>query len=201
MYVGHVGIALGAKRLRPTVWLPALLVAATACDVVQVALGFVGLEDSDQVYSHSVPAALAIAGALALAYYAVTARAADARLVGAIALSHLPADYLTGQKLLWPGGPEVGLLLYDRHVLDFALETAVITAGWAGYRRTLSRRRRHSLLMWAVLGMLVLAQLALNYYDYREDVLNGRLPDRWSSTERAGPTSTRRGDAGHARAA
>ena len=197
MYVGHLGIGLGAKRLRPTAWAPALLVAAVACDAVQITLDIAGVHDRPQGYSHSVPAAFAIAGAMALVYFAVTRRGRDAGLVGVVVLSHLPADYIAGRKLLWPGGPEVGLLLYDHYPADFALETAIIVLGWAAYRRTLPARWRRSWLMWGALATLVLAQLALNYYDYRNDLVNQNARPWWGGTPAGVVRVARDGDAAH----
>ena len=51
---------------------------------------------------------------------------------------------------MWQGGPEVGLLLYAKPALDFAIEAGVIVAGWSMYRRTLHRGG------WAAIAMVAL---------------------------------------------
>ena len=200
MYVGHIGIALGAKGLRPRTWTPALVAAAVACDVVQMALDLAGVNDKTQTYSHSVPAALVIAGVIAALYFALTRRIHGAAFVAAVALSHLPADYIAGRKLLWPDGPEVGLLLYDHYAADFALEVAIIVLGWAAFRRTLRPRWRYSRLTWGLLATLVLGQLAFNYYDYRDDVANDRAGPWWGGAPSAVVRIARVGDGAHTRA-
>src|SRR5688572_30885343 len=53
---------------------------------------------------------------------------------------------------LWPGGPLVGLSLYERPALDFLVEAPVIVAGWLLYRRSLpalSRNSRYSMALLA----------------------------------------------------
>src|SRR6266581_8392218 len=63
------------------------------------------------MWSHSIPAVLALTVALSLGCYLGTRDRALALLVGAITLSHVVADYATGAKPTWPGGPVIGLNL------------------------------------------------------------------------------------------
>ena len=41
-------------------------------------------------------------------------------LAALLVLAHLPADFVTGRKLFWPGGDLMGFYLYGEPVLDFA---------------------------------------------------------------------------------
>jgi len=53
----------------------------------------------------------------------------------------------------------IGLELYKRPVLDFIVETAVITGGWLVYRRSLPEDRRSSPPAMTLLAVLILIQI------------------------------------------
>jgi chromate transport protein ChrA len=115
--------------------------------------------------SHSVPAMLVLAitaGTLAAVIqqpHPVAVRSA----VTAIALMvifHAVADWLTGLKPTWPGGPMIGLNLYRWPVADFILEAAVVVLGWLLYRLTLPKTTRASRTSSLLLASLLLLQLA-----------------------------------------
>ena len=130
MYVGHLGFALLAKysrRATPLLW---LVPCAYAPDVVEVALGLIGFRDRAEDWSHTIPAALVLAlGALLATRRFVRDAGWKGGLIAALAvLSHLPADWVTGHKPLWPGGPGFGLGLYDRPRWDFAIELSFVGA-------------------------------------------------------------------------
>jgi membrane-bound metal-dependent hydrolase YbcI (DUF457 family) len=110
--------------------------------------------------SHSLPAVAVLAAAVALLYFAVARDFAAAGLVAVIVVSHAVADYATGLKPTWPGGPFVGLQLYQRPAVDFILEAAVIVIGWVIYRRSLPQERRNSNPVNVLLFSLLLLQLA-----------------------------------------
>lgn len=129
MYVGHLGFALLARRTTPPVPLPALVLAAYAPDIVQLALRMTGIGDPDQIRSHTVPSVVltALAASLvAIARVRGEGRARAAVVAALTVLSHLPADYLTGCKTVWPGGPRIGLELYGRPRWDFVVETGFV---------------------------------------------------------------------------
>src|SRR5215210_2529315 len=142
MYIGHVGVALGAKRLRPGIALLVLLVATYAPDWVDAGLCVAGVFNPDGVLSHSIPAvaALALSG---FALYGIKTRDWNAAaVVAAVIVSHMLLDWITGNKPTWPGGTMIGLKVYERPVVDFFLEGAVITVGAVLYGRTLPPRQR-----------------------------------------------------------
>lgn len=135
MITGHLGLALGARAVDPDAPLGWLVVAAIAPDVADVALAAAGVCNPDGAYTHSLAAIAATAIVLGAAAFWRTRRGRAALVVGALVVSHLLADYLTGLKALWVGGPVVGLNLYQWRWLDFALEALVVWAGWTAARR------------------------------------------------------------------
>jgi hypothetical protein len=71
-------------------------------------------------------------------------------------------DWITGYKPTWPGGPMIGLRLYDHPVADFIAEGVVIVIGALLYARTLPPRKRPWIDAWAMLGALLLIQLGVD---------------------------------------
>lgn len=161
MYGGHVGIALAGKGLRPAIPLWVLLLATQLPDWTDAAVCAAGISSPPSgILSHSLPAIAVLGGALALLYYGVARDAAGAGLVGLTVLSHAIADYATGLKPTWPGGPVIGLELYRQPAIDFVLEAFVIAIGWVLYRRSLAESRRRSSPLVLMLIALLLLQFA-----------------------------------------
>jgi hypothetical protein len=161
MYGGHVGIALAGKGYRSTVPLWLLLIATQLPDWTDAVVCATGIESPPSgMLSHSLPAVAVLAAVLALLYYVVARDVAAAALVAAIVASHAVADYATGLKPTWPGGPFIGLRLYQHPALDFILEAAVIVIGWMIYRRSVPPERRNSNPVNLLLFSLLLLQLA-----------------------------------------
>ena len=136
MYVGHVGAALGARRLAPSLALSTLVLATYLPDWTDAALCLTGQYRDAQLMSHSIPAGIVLAilaGATQLRRRDLSAAA----VVAAVVISHVLLDYITGIKPTWSGGPFIGLQIYRYPILDFAVEGAVIVAGWMFYRRTI----------------------------------------------------------------
>jgi hypothetical protein len=159
MYIGHIGLALagkGVRRLAP-LWL--LVLATQGCDWVQAVACVAAPAGASAMWSHSVPAVAILAVALALASYQLTGDRGVAALTGALTLSHLLADYVTGVKPTWPGGPMIGLDLYSAPLGDLAVETAILVLGWQVYRRSLTPESRSTGLTRALLLMLGATQL------------------------------------------
>src|SRR4029077_11143699 len=101
----------------------------------------------------------ALAAALSLFSYLLTGDRKVAALTGAVGASHVLADYVTGLKPTWPGGPTIGLNLYSHPLGDLAVETVVLALGWLLYRRSLPPESRSSRLAWAMLVVLGATQL------------------------------------------
>lgn len=162
MYIGHVAAALAAKRARTSIGLFALLVATYTPDWVDSALCLAGVNNTQGMLSHSVPAVvlLSLAG---FAFYALKTRDWTAALVVAgVILSHVLLDWVTGYKPTWPGGPIIGLGLYGRPVADFIVEGVLIVMGVALYGRTLPSRQRQWIDVSIMLGALLALQLGID---------------------------------------
>jgi hypothetical protein len=151
---GHLGVAAAARGRWPVVSLFWLLPAAFAPDLLDLGYALAGVCSPYGLYSHTVPAAALTAAVLGGVAFLATGSRAAGLLVAAVVLLHLPLDLVTGHKIYWPGGPLLGLSLYDRPVLDFLAEVPVVLAGW-----WLLRRSRHA-PRWATLGAVALALVA-----------------------------------------
>lgn len=162
MYIGHVGVALAAKRLRVSVGLLVLLIATYAPDWIDSGLCIVGGYDSRQMLSHSIPAVLIFALAGFVAYTLVTRDWVGGALIAAVVISHMMLDWITGTKPTWPGGPTIGLQLYSRPIADFFAEGIVIAIGSIAYARTLPAPRRPWLDLTIMLGALLALQLTID---------------------------------------
>jgi hypothetical protein len=162
MYIGHVGAALGAKRVRRSIGLVVLLVATYTPDWVDAGLCLAGLNNPVGMLSHSIPA-IALFAVLGFAAYATGTRDwRGALVVAAVILSHMFLDWITGYKPTWPGGPMIGLQLYDHPIADFVAEGVVIVIGALLYARTLPPRKRPWIDVSVMLGALLLLQLTLD---------------------------------------
>jgi hypothetical protein len=152
---GHLGVAAAARSRWPVAPLLWLLPVAIAPDLLDVGYALSGVCSPYGLYSHTIPAAALLGAVLGgVAFLASGSRAAGL-LTAALVLAHLPLDLVTGLKLYWPGGPLLGLHLYERPLLDFLIETPVLVGGWWLLRRS-GRGPR-----WATMGAAVLGLVAL----------------------------------------
>ncbi len=162
MYIGHVGVALAAKRVRPSIGLLVLLVSTYAPDWVDGGLCLAGAYNPSGVLSHSIPV-VALIALLGFALYAIKTRDwIGALVVGAVIVSHMLLDWITGYKLTWPGGTMIGLRLYDRPILDFIVEGVVIVVGAGLWAQTLPPRKRPWIDVAVLLGALLGLQLGVD---------------------------------------
>ena len=145
-----------------------LLPASVAPDVLDVCAAVTGICNPYGLYSHTIPAVVLLASVVGAAAYFSGTRVgthADAlpTALGCILVIvlHPVLDFLTGHKLLWPGGELVGLGLYRWPLVDFALESAIVIAGWLMLRRSRAVPRWASAL--AALCALVLLQGVGNF--------------------------------------
>jgi membrane-bound metal-dependent hydrolase YbcI (DUF457 family) len=162
MYIGHVGAALAAKRVRGSIALLVLLVATYTPDWVDAGMCVAGAYNSREMLSHSLPAVLLFAIIGFVAYVVATRDWTGALVIAAVILSHLLLDWITGYKPTWPGGPMIGLQLYDHPLADFVAEGIVIFAGALLYGRTLPARRRPWVDISIMLGVLLALQLTID---------------------------------------
>jgi hypothetical protein len=162
MYIGHVGAALGAKRARRSIALLVLLVATYTPDWVDTGLCLAGAYNPQGMLSHSIPAIALFSALGVVAYLTATRDWRAALVVGAVIMSHMFLDWMTGYKPTWPGGPMIGLRLYDHPIADFIAEAVVIVIGALLYARTLPPRKRPWVDVSVMLGALLLLQLGVD---------------------------------------
>jgi membrane-bound metal-dependent hydrolase YbcI (DUF457 family) len=180
MFIGHFALGFAAKRVAPRVSLPVLFGAAQLADLlwpVLVALGveqvridpgntaFTPLDFVRYPYSHSL-VLLAIWGALAgLAYR--RARGASGRvalLLFALVVSHWVLDYVTHRPdmPLYPGGPKVGLGLWNSIPATLIVELAMFAAGAWIYARATRARTKGGRRAYVIFVVFLLALYAAN---------------------------------------
>ena len=162
MYIGHVGAALTAMRVRRSIGLLVLLLATYAPDWVDTGLCLANVYNPQGMLSHSIPAVLLFALVGFTAYAAATRDWTGGLVIGALILSHILLDWITGYKPTWPGGPMIGLRLYSHPIADFFVEGIVIAAGTLLYARTLPPSRRPWVDVSIMLGALLALQLTID---------------------------------------
>ena len=136
MITGHFGLALGARSLRRDAPLLLLLAASILPDVLDGVYAVARVCSPFGLYSHSLPAIAALAIVAAGVSGALTRRPGVALAVAAVILLHVPADWVTSSKVLWAGGPKLGVNLYRWPWADFLIELPVVVAGWFALRRS-----------------------------------------------------------------
>jgi membrane-bound metal-dependent hydrolase YbcI (DUF457 family) len=178
MFLGHYAVALAAKRAAPKTSLGTLFFAAQLADMLWPVLLLLGWErvrivggpnpflifafDSYPI-SHSLVTLIAWALLVGLLYRARTGYATGAVVLGACVLSHWVLDFVTHRPDLriYPGGPSVGLGLWNSAVGTVLVEGLLFVAGVAIYVTTTRARTgggRYGL--WALLAVLVLSYVA-----------------------------------------
>jgi hypothetical protein len=157
VYAGHAAVALFAKARRPALPMALLVPVAFGPDWVQWIFEAAGRHN--RILSHSLISVVIVGTVVAASYRAARADRADAVALWLVYLSHWPADVITGSKPTWPGGPELGLMLYSRPLLDCALEIVVILVCWRAYRASLEPVARQRSLARAVPAGLIALQL------------------------------------------
>lgn len=147
MFLGHYGVAFGAKRAAPRVGLGVLILAAQWADLLWPILLLAGVErvtftpgitamnPIDFVHypiSHSLAALIAWGAALGVVYGAATKSRAAGWVVGGVVVSHWLLDLFVHRPDLpiFPGGVRVGLGLWNIPAATIALE-AILLALWA----------------------------------------------------------------------
>jgi membrane-bound metal-dependent hydrolase YbcI (DUF457 family) len=177
MFLGHLGVAMAAKKVAPRASLGTLMLAAQLCDVIWPVLVLAGAEKVAIVpgitaanpldfvsypISHSLAAVVLWALALALVYAWRTADRPTAAWLATLVLSHWLLDALSHRPdvPLWPGGPVVGAGLWNSVPATLVVEFGLYAAGVAIYLSVARPRdRMGAWLFWTF--VLLLATLYL----------------------------------------
>ena len=183
MFVGHDAVGLLSKRLAPRTSLGWLIAAALFLDLlwpiflltgierVEIRRGVTRLSPLDFTHypwTHSLLMAVVWAIAFAGVYALFTRYLRGAVVLFAGVLSHWVLDFVTHRPdlPLYPGGPKVGLGLWNAPIPALAIEAAMFAIGILVYRDyTHARDRIGSIAMWAFiifLGVLFVANAGGN---------------------------------------
>ena len=178
MFIGHFGVSLAAKKLAPRASLGTLFFAAQFLDLiwpmflllglehVRIAPGITRMSPFDFYHypiSHSLITAAGWSLGVGGMYYVARRRFADAGMVGLAVLSHWVLDFVVHRPdlPLWPGGPKVGLGLWNHWVAEMTVEVAIFAAGiWIYTAVTRARDGVGRYGFWALMGFLLLGWIA-----------------------------------------
>ncbi|HET9384937.1 MAG TPA: hypothetical protein VFO67_07300 [Gemmatimonadales bacterium] len=177
MFIGHYALGLAAKQYAPRTGLGMLFVAATLADLLWPILLLLGWEHAhvtpgpnpfltlwldDYPISHSLFTLIVWGALLGYFYRRRTGDQRAAVLIGLLVVSHWVLDFVTHRpdEPLYPGGPEVGLGLWNYPAATVIVESTMLLAGIVIYlRATRARDATGRLGFW---GLIVL--LAGGYY-------------------------------------
>jgi hypothetical protein len=173
VFVGHFGAGMAGKTVAPRLSLGTLLLSAQWADLVWPILLLAGVERVVIVpglmktsaldfvsypVSHSLLALVGWALLLGGVHFLRRRDARAAAVVGALVVSHWFLDVLMHRPDMpvWPGGPRIGLGLWDSVAGTVAAEIALYGAGVALYLRlTRARDRTGVIALWAFLVVLL----------------------------------------------
>lgn len=161
MIVGHIGVAAATRSVWRRTSLPWLLVACVSPDIVDVVLALAGVCNPYGLYSHTIHSVVLQAAMLGGAALLVTGSRATAFGSALMVFLHLPPDLITGHKIYWPGGPMLGLYVYQWPLLDFLIEAPILIIGWWLLRRSPGAPRWATWVL--VLVVLLAGQGALDF--------------------------------------
>jgi len=172
MFVGHLAVAFAAKEVEPRAPLGALVAASYGLDllwpflllagveVVRIDPGNTAVTPLDFVaypWSHSLLMALVWGALVALVAGSVLRCRRTGIVIGAVVVSHWVLDFLTHRPdlPLWPGGPKVGLGIWESIPATLLVEGALLVVAVALYVR--ATEPRDAIGRWALVGLLAFA--------------------------------------------
>jgi hypothetical protein len=153
MFIGHFALGFAAKKAAPRVPLGTLLLAVAFVDLLWPVFLLLGLEHvridpgntaftpldfSSYPFTHSIPGSVFWARLLAGAWYSRRRIARGAGVIAALVLSHWVLDAVSHRPdmPILPGGPYVGLGLWNSIPATIIVEGAMFAAGVAVYARS-----------------------------------------------------------------
>lgn len=186
MFIGHVALALAAKKVTPRVSLAMLVLAAQWADTLWPALLAVGVEEVridpgntaftplafvSYPYSHSLVALVAWGIAIGMIYRGIAGGRRTFVVLSSLVVSHWFLDYITHRPdmPLYPGGPKFGLELWASIPGTLAVECVMYAIGlWIYLSAT---RARDRIGRWAFIAFAVILFVA-----YIANVVGGAPP-------------------------
>jgi hypothetical protein len=174
LFIGHFATAYAAKRLAPRASLGTLFAAAQLPDLVWPWLVLAGVEAAtvapgdtaftplrfdEYPLSHSLLTVAAWGAAFGAVHFWRKRRRLDALVLAVLAVGHWVLDFVSHRPdmPLWPGGPRLGLGLWNSVPATIAAELLTLAAGlWLALSAT---RARDRLGRWGFVGLAVLLLL------------------------------------------
>ena len=175
MFIGHYGVALGAKKVKNAPSLGTLFLASQFIDLIWPLFILVGIEKVkvepgntaftplnfvSYPYSHSLLAVLIWAILFGLIYYFIKKNLKNSILLGGLVLSHWFLDLIVHQ-------PDLQILPWDHLRVGFGLWNSVIftiiiegliflTGSYLYFQSTKERSKKGSIGIWSLLIFLVI---------------------------------------------
>ena len=174
MFIGHFATAYAAKRLAPRASLGTLFAAAQLPDLVWPWLLLAGVESAtiapgdtavtplrfdNYPLSHSLLTVAAWGAAFGAVHLWRKRRPLDALVLALLAVGHWVLDFVSHRPdmPLWPGGPRLGLGLWNSPPATVAVELLMLAAGlWLALSAT---RARDGIGRWGFAGLAALLLL------------------------------------------
>jgi hypothetical protein len=170
MFVGHLAAALAVKRMERRAPLGVLVGAAFGLDLIWPVLLLLGIEAvridpgntaftpfafDDYPWSHSFSMAIVWSVVVGRVTAAILKHARAGMFIGLTVLSHWVLDFVTHRPdlPLWPGGPKVGLGLWNSIPLTLIVEGALFAAAVTLYVR--ATRPRDAVGRWAFWSLVL----------------------------------------------
>ncbi|MGE5168792.1 MAG: hypothetical protein ACM3JC_00330 [Rudaea sp.] len=178
MFIGHFGVALAVKRVAPGLSLGTTVLAAQWADALWPVLVLLGAEQVRIVpgittvtpldfvsypYSHSLVADIGWAALFAVVYGVLRRDWRGAAWLAVLVMSHWVLDVVAHRPDMptWPGGPRLGLGLWNSLAGTLLVEFALFGAGaWLYARATTPRDARGRVVYWALVVVLAAIYVA-----------------------------------------
>jgi membrane-bound metal-dependent hydrolase YbcI (DUF457 family) len=174
MFIGHPATGFAAKRLSPRTSLGMLVLAPILLDLIWPVFLLLGIEHVridpgntvftpldfyDYPWTHSLVMAFVWGIILGGIYWFATKYTRGAWVLGVLVVSHWFLDFIVHRAdlPLYPGGPKVGLGLWNSIPATLGIELPIFIAGVALYVTiTRSRDRIGSIGFWSLVVVLLL---------------------------------------------
>ena len=175
MFIGHYALGLAAKRAAPRTSLGNLFIAPTLADLLWPIFLLLGAEQvhaipnanpflvgwfDDYPYSHSLFMLLVWGALYGYLYRARTGNKRGALVIGVLVVSHWVLDCITHRPDMpvYPGGPKVGLGLWNSVTATIVVETLMLVVGAVMYAR--ATRARDGIGRWGFWSLVALLVIA-----------------------------------------
>lgn len=175
MFIGHYALGLAAKRAAPRTSLGNLFIAPTLADLLWPVFLLLGAEHvhavpnpnpflvgwfDDYPYSHSLFMLIVWGALFGYLYRFRTGDRRGALVIGILVVSHWVLDFITHRPdmPIYPGGPRVGLGLWNSMTGTIVVEGLMLLLGVAIYART--TRARDGIGRWGFWSLVALLVIA-----------------------------------------